>query len=613
MSGPNTSDQVPGKYDVIVDGYGYVFWNGLMQSLPFRNQRAAYSYSPTFIERTNVSGSYGDNDQDFFLTESQDDWSLGEEQKYFRNTDADRVRRYFLGQNIDPVTVPGQVTLRNSVSTLTFGGAVCAVAETNVGTPGVYAASSTHLYFVAADGTITDEGTHGLGATPSQWGLTTDGANVYVSTTGSGTVGVRKWDGSSFTTFSATGADSLAFLNNILFGYQSSTGRLIQYSTSGTATTLFTWQDAAGNALTGSSYLSRLRPYGGQLYILRPMGVRGRGELWQFDGSGTSQLAEVPLANFVAKDMEVAAGVVFISGYLSRNGTYAPAIVWDANSTIDLLWKTQTTGYANPTWPALAAYGDGVAFTDDSAGRLLGYSLSVGGVHTMGTYTVTNATPMMAASRDVLVHTRNSTTGYLFPSSSVASSGYVVSSLIDFENSLTKTFRGVKVQFDAPTGSSVDIAYQVDSLSGSWTTLQSGATSGTEYLLSGVSGTAIAIKVTLNKGTSSSGPTLKRVYVRAAPVQQSYRRRQYVLDLQGAPTSFGGIKNPVRLRDGTDCALSGAELAANLTAAITSASPVSITDRFGTFTAVFEQGEGVTELDEVRPAEYIAQVTVREV
>jgi hypothetical protein len=34
---------------------------------------------------------------------------------------------------------------------------------------------------------------------------------------------------------------------------------------------------------------------------------------------------------------------------------------------------------------------------------------------------------------------------------------------------------------------------------------------------------------------------------------------------------------------------------------------------FGTYAAVFEQGEGVTELDEVRPGEFIAQVTAREV
>jgi hypothetical protein len=54
MSGPVTAAEVPGVYDVVIDGYGFVFWTSLMQSLPFRNQRAAYSYTPTFLERTNV-------------------------------------------------------------------------------------------------------------------------------------------------------------------------------------------------------------------------------------------------------------------------------------------------------------------------------------------------------------------------------------------------------------------------------------------------------------------------------------------------------------------------------------------------------------------------------
>lgn len=609
----DTSASVPSKYDVWINGHGYTFLRTLDGSyLSANRHRAEYTSTPTFLERTNVSGAYGDNQQDFFLTQSQNDWSLGEAQRFFRSSDPDRVRRFWTGTNVDPVSIPGQVSMVSTAPALTFAAAVRAVAETNAG---VYATSSTNLYLTDSTGAITDKSTHGLGATPSQWGLATDGINVFLSTTQASTVGVRKYNGSGYSTFSATPCDSLAFLNNTLFGYAEDTGRFIQYDTAGTATTLFTWKDAAGNALTGSTYATRLRALGGKVLLLRKVGSRRNGELWQYDSSGTSDVAEFP-ANFVAQDLETVQGIAFVSGYLSRNADKQPAIYYFVNGSTGLLWKSNVSGYTNATWPAMAAYGDGLVFTDDSTGKFMQYHLGVGGVRSFGSYTVTNATPMMAANKDILVHTRNATGGYYFPSTTTATTATVQTSLFDFDNSLLKQFRGVKVDWSAASdgnGGSVDVAYQVDSVDGAFTTLQTSAVSGTEYTFTAISGHTISIKVTLNKGTSTNGPVLKRIYVRAAPQLQAYKVRTYNLDLTST------TEHPTELQDGSFQTLSGNEQSVNLQTAINATSPISITDRFGTFTGICEPAScSVYELHSegsspTKTGQFIAQVTAREV
>ena len=57
-----------------------------------------YAYSPTFVERANVQGDYGDNQQDFFMTFSQKDWSLGEQQRYFRRATTGSTSRAVVQQ-----------------------------------------------------------------------------------------------------------------------------------------------------------------------------------------------------------------------------------------------------------------------------------------------------------------------------------------------------------------------------------------------------------------------------------------------------------------------------------------------------------------------------------
>lgn len=582
-----------------------------------------YSFSPTFIERQNVSDVYGDDSQAFFLTASQNDWELGEGQRWFRSKDPDRVRRYWLGTNIDPISIPGQVAMRTTVGSLTFAAAALGCAEA---TGGIYTTTATNLYLVDSTGAITDKGAHGLGATPSQWGVTSDSSNVFVTTTAAGSLGVRRWSGSAWTTFSATACDSLAFLNNTLYGYRNDIGALIRYSTAGVAAIIYTWQDAVGAALTGAGYQTRLRPYGGKLLILRALGVRRPGELWTYDGTNTSEVADFP-ANFVASDLEVVNGIAFVAGYLNRGTDKLPAIYYYVNNNNGLLWKAGTSGYANATWPAMAGWAEGLAFTDDTTGSLLQYNIATGGVHTIGTYTVTNATAMMAANQNILLHTRNAAAGYYYPTSTLATTATLITSLFDFDNSLTKQFRGVKIDFDVPAGSTAtfDIAYQVDSVDGAWTTLQTGATSGTEYTLTGVSGRAIAVRVTFNKGNATTSPRLKRVYIRASPQLQTYKRAEYVLDLTGVGGAGGG--SSVRIcRDGTPHPKNGAEQANDLVTAITATAPFSITDRVnGTFTGILEPagceifevhpalGEIGRGAGNVRSGVFVARITVREV
>lgn len=606
---------VPGRFDVVIDGHGYVFWNALMQSLPFRNQRAAYSYTPTFIERTNTSGNYGDNQQDFFLTASQNDWSEGEQQRFFRSGNADSVRKYWAGSNID-VSTQGQVSLRPAVKTLTFSSAAVGGCGTSYTNNKLYYADSTHLYSIDGSGSVTDLGAHGAGA-PFPRAITTDKNSVYVG----GATKIRRYDilGASFADFSSTTAMALTYSGNILYGIPSTMGVLIEYDTTGAFTQLYPWNGAEGSAV---GVISNVRGFGGNVAILRYAAEdQGGAELWEWDGSSAHKTGQFP-GNLYVDGIEVSTGIMYITGaFRSKNATYfESAVYYYVNGTLDLLWRSRNPS-TNLAVPAICAFNNGVVWTDETAGTYVFYDPSNGSFSTLGSFTggslsISNvASGLMFAGGTQFAHTRNSTTGYFFPDTTTASSGYIQTSLFDFDNSLTKLFRGIKVDFTPGSdgdGGSVDIAYQIDSLDGAYTSLFSPAVSGTEYIV-GTTGHSISVKITLHKGTSTFGPVLKRIYVRAAPVQQSFRRCQYVLDLTGSFTGDQSRNNPVPLRDGTYSTLTGNQMAANLVGAITSTTPIQVYDRFGGYTAVFEQGEGITELDEVRPGEFIAQVTTREV
>ncbi len=599
----------------------------LESSVPWRTHRAVYSSSQTFIERQNVGAAYGDNTQDFFLVISQNDWSLGENQRYFRVTDADRQRRYWLGTNLDPISTPGQVSLRNQTNSLTFS----EIGYTAAGRIGsVYVAGSTALSTVQVTGATSQVASHGLGVVPSKFGIAVDadGTSVYLSSSAAGTTGIRKYpgSGSSFTSFSSTGVDSLLVLNNALYGIQESTAQLLSFDTVGAPTTIYTWRTADGAAAVRSkSQFSRIRALGGSIEILRPLGDHVRSEIWEYNGTTTRMIVDLP-SDFSARDMECGNGIIYISGYY-LTGTHAkPAILYYVNNTLGELWRATSTVTANTVWPAMAAFGPGLLFTDDTTGSLMQYSVALGGVHTIGSYTASNGivdiTPILAASNLIAVHTRESTTGYIYPGPSFNSSGTLLSSLFDFDNSLPKMFASIKVDWAAvDTGSSsVDLAYTTDLVS--YTSLANSIASGTEYNLSftppggaeqSVIGQALGYKLTLHSGTTT--PAIQRVYIRAAPFLQTFKKREYVLDLSGIEMG----EDHIRLADGTSHPLTGSEQAANLQTAIGSASPIAITDNFGTYTALLEPGD--SEIMRSRegwenknnPGAYIARIVARQV
>lgn len=624
-----TAADVPGKYDLVVTAggvtTGYVFLDSLEESIPFRTHRAVYGQTQPFVERQNVSNAYGDNAQDFFLTIRQRDWSLGEQQRFFRSG---FDGRYWLGTNVD-VSTPGQVRLAPTINTATFAAAVRACAR-NTNNQSLITASATKLYTIDSAGSITDNGVHGLGATPSKFGLANDGVNNYITTLNAGTVGVRKWTGAAYTTFSATAADSLIFLNNTLYGYRSSSGDIGSYDGTGTFTSLFTWKDATNTAFnTGVNAAAILEAFGGKILILFPYGQTGS-SLWVYDGTGASLLQLFP-PNYMASDLEVLYGVAYISGSFFKAASTStqynrPAVHFYDGAEIGMLWQasayntsTSSDAFGGPH-PGLVAANGKLFFTDDTMSTILTYDPSSGAISTVGSYSAGGTDARMAATGYNILLTRNGTGGYYTGNNTFPSSGSVASSLIDFDSSLPKIFRGVKVEWDPASdgnGGSIDVAYQLDSLDGSYTSLATGVTSGAETAFpANTSAHSVSIKVTINKGTSTMGPVLRSLSVRGAPVMTIYPRGEYIIDCTNTQDS------PRLLRDGsTYHPLVGFDQVARLVAARNSTTPITITDKVnGTYVGFVDvndpEGFDVYEVHPAlenikKPGSYVARFTAR--
>lgn len=603
ISTPVAAD-VPSLFDVVINGKGYMFLRTIDTSLPFRTQRALYTRSATFLERTNTTGDYGDNQQDFWQTAAMRDWSLGEDQKFFRTNDDIKKRQYWLGSNVN-ITIPGQISIERSSSAITFGGN-CFGAGAYAAGGQMFTSSSTNLYEVDSAGTITDRGAHGAGGTVRTY--TTDGTFLYMS--GPNCTKIRKYDLSAhtFSDFNATQqADSLTFLNNTVYG--SSGGTLYNFDTGGVKADLFDFKTGTGTVL--SSQQMKLDGFGGKVLLLRYSQTPRGPELWQYDGTGVSKLAEYP-PNFRADDFCVSSGIVFIIGVEGKVGDgYRTAIYYYANGSLDRAWANTTYTSGTIGLADIAPYGAGVVFTDVVNGRIRFYDLAVGGVSSIASYTPNgNAAQISVASQYALL-TQGTTTGVFLFGTAKATTGYVQTSIVDFESTLTKLFRGVIVDWVAASdgnGGTVDIAYLVDAVDTSYTTLQTTALSGTEYLFSGnPTGRGISLKVTLNKGTSSDGPTVKRIYVRASPILQSYRQCEYIIDCSGVDGS-----SPVILNDNqTSHPLDGLQQATLLNTAIQATTPFSVSDRYGTYNAIVEPEK--SEIIEISPEEYIARIWCREV
>lgn len=626
MSAPGSAvaADVPAKYDVVINGFGYCYADTVDPSIPFRTHRAIYDITPTFVERSNTSNQYGDQTQDFFLTASQRDFSLGSEQRFFRSTDADSARKFYAGKAVDALSTQGQVTAAQAMTTvanLAAWKSACG-AGVGVGSSVVAGATASNLHTVDSTGTLTDQGAHGAGTHAGAWGLCSDGKYVYIA----GATKIRKWDGSTFTDFSVTAnVGALATLNNALFSCDGST--LNTYDGSGTQSTLFTWKDNTNTARAKSQV--KLLPFGGQLLIYFPYLYEGP-ELWVYDGTGTSRLVSLPDSS-VGYDACVEFGIVYLSALdVVAGGLSRPMLYYYANGTLGVAYQSLGTYPVLPSatsiaQPPLASYAGKLAFVDWTDRTLRQLDPATGAVQGIsGSFGVPNGGQIVigAAAAGVVVSLGSGVTslgasvfGQYYPAATQSAAGLVQTSQFDFDSSLVKTFRGVKVDW-AGSGT-VDISYQIDGVGGSYTSLQTSAVSGTEYLFpTNTVGHTVSVQVTLN---SSGGvaPIVKRIYVRAAPQLSQFRSGTYILDCTGNPDE------PRQLRDGGVHPLTGYEQAQNLLAAAKSATPFTVTDPVnGTFTGIVDlqdaEGWDVYQVHPVtdnpkKPGSFLIRLKIREV
>ena len=615
-----SSADVPSRFDLVInDGSntnGYILYDpwtgGASSDAP---EKSVHTYTPAFVPRQNTQGDYGDNQQDFWLTFAQKDWSLGEGQRFQGRTDDGR-RKYWVGTNVNNRT-PGQMTLQKQSASATAAATILSICPrgATVNEDMVFV-TSTNLYEIKSDGSITDKGAHGAGATGALRGaLISDGTDVYVG----GASKIRKWDGATFTDFSASSADSLLYHNNTLYGLSNTSGDLFSWNSAGTRTSQFQWKQVDAGGRSGQG---RLLSWGSKVVIAWTLADRST-ELWVYDGTGVSKIASLP-PNFFAHDLCELTGVIFIAGGYWRSASTTtfnlrPAVWYYANGASGELWKA--TDYISSTASQLTVGGmagvavldGGIIWNDAYSGSLMFYDPGTGSISSVATGFTTNQPMISDSSSTFSVFSPNSTSIRYFPdNATTASSGTISSSLADFDSSLTKVFRGIKVDFTSATdgdGGSVDIAYRIGDVDGSYTTLQTGATSGTEYTLSGITGRSISVKVTLNKGSSTAGPIVKRVYVRAVPLAPSFRRDQFHLDCSGRERPGTGESHYITLRDGTSHNKDGLSMRQDLITAWQKQGTLTLTDELGTFTGVIED----VQFTRIRAEEYVATVTTREV
>ncbi len=615
---------MPAKFDVVINGKGYVLADTVDPSIPFRTHRAIYDITPTFVERSNTSNQYGDQAQDFFLTASQRDWSLGSEQSFFRSTDADSVRKFYTASAIDCTSKQGQITgaqALTSVTNLAAWKSACGHGATIAG------ATASNLHTVDSTGTLTDQGAHGAGSHSGKWGLCSDGVYVYIA----GATKIQKWDGATFTSFSATAsAGALATLNNALYSCDGST--LNTYDGTGSKTTLFTWKDNTNTARAASQV--KILPYGGQLLIYFPYLYEGP-ELWVYDGAGASRLAALPNSS-VGYDAVEEFGIVYLSALdVVAGGSSRPAIYYYANGNLGVAYQSLSVYGGLPSassiaQPPLGSYGGKVAFVDWGNGgstpaptlRLLDPATNA--MQPIGTLSVPTGGPIVIGSGSAGIVVSLGTginggaqpvPGKFYPASTQATTATLQTSQFDFDSSLVKTFRGVKVDWSG--SGTVDLAYQIDGAGGSYTNLQTTAVSGTEYAFpNNTTGHTVSIQVTLNASGGVS-PIVKRIYVRASPQLSQFRSGTYILDCTGTDTV------PRELRDGSNHPLTGYDQVQNLKTAATSTTPFSVTDAVnGTFTGIVDlqdpEGWDVYEVhpslsNPTKPGSYLVRLKIREV
>lgn len=618
-----SSADVPEICDLVINGERYMYSTD-------EQNKAAFTYAQPFVPRTNTENDFGDDKQDFWMIWGQNDWSGGEGQKYQARS-AEDAGRFWRGKNVN-INTPGELVLSTEKSDLTFAANPKTAAG---GGTKSYFATSTNLYSVNTAGSITDHGAHGLGASPSRFGMCVVGdpalgGDLFLTTHSSGTVGVRRWNGTTFATYSATDSETLAFVNNALYGYSRITGSFQRYTPGAVpvgVTDIYTWRDAEA-AFMGSTV--KLIPMGGKIIILKQRGNSQKtvAELWIYDGQAAPVLvAELP-PNFFAYEIEASAGTIFISGSYDIGSTpnYVPVILFYKDGAIGELWKGEQATSDSLRHPPIVAWEQGIVFVDyvgypgTNADRLVYYNAERGSFSTLIELDglLVGGGVVAAANSHILIvpNTSTGTAGYVWGISvNPNSTGEADTSIIDFNSSLKKIPRGVTVIFDEdPTenNSSIDIKYAVNGET-NFTTLQTDAASGTEYTITppaeGTTYHSFQIRTVLNKGGGGAliGPKLKRIKLRAMPVASainSFSSRVYRIQLLGKDG-----EGHVLFHNGELNPKDGKQMHADLRTATTKTAPISVTDTMGTYVGIIEKLNVIA----VRKDEFVAEVSFKEV
>jgi hypothetical protein len=285
--------------------------------------------------------------------------------------------------------------------------------------------------------------------------------------------------------------------------------------------------------------------------------------------------------------MCVSEGIVFIIGMGLKRNYYRTEVRYYANGTVGVAYTSQWTAGARPLRTSISPFGNGVVFTEPVYGALMYYDLAQGGASTFAPYANTGDSDLATSNVTALL-IRGTATGVRYLASETNSAASLQTSLFDFDSSLNKIVRGVKVDFDQATdgnGGSVDLFYTTNDVLNSFTSIASSVTAGTEYPVTGAGSNchSLSLLIGLNKGTSTNGPVLKRTYVRAAPSLQQFRRREYVIDCSGD----GGLEAR-ELRDATTMVRSGREQVDDLITLATAQAPFIAIDRFGSYNALVD-------------------------
>lgn len=668
------------RYDVVIDGVGYMRWEQVDDSLPSRIYQIVpetLQWSPQFIQRTNVSGDFGDNQQDFFMTYTMRDWSGGEGQKYFRQQ-TDKDRTYWDGSNVRPSEQPGSVVVgpKEGTISLPHTGAgsghmsynLAWIKETLNGTVGdamvcvVNDVGGTALYtFYSTDGgtTWTEMCATSRPASSADAGdlIGGDDSNIYFLS--------RNWNSGHSRIFSCSGAGAASWTahtqttaNLVMIEWfdgamycaaSSAILRTVDVSGGGSDGTVTAIKDLGGGQIVD------MMAAGGVLYLLY-CSSQGDFRLMQYDGTNVTEVARLPKGWKAPKPSESTIdnsnynrrlrclayqdGIVYVGGMVPGNDalvtngntyTYRAALWFFDGGNSGLLWESNVMQQTYKRGGGAVCVIDGgiIVFADHIAERLMAYDPRTGGVFTLSTiatvpsgssipplwrleYDPSNSVIFgvwenaFAADSDPYYTVTSLAINRWRLRTSGASSGYVATSLFDFDSSLLKYFAGVTINGETEPysgdggASTFDIYYQLDGVNGAYTLLQAGAVPGTEYRIDQTAH-SISVKIVLNNA-HTYGPALTRIGVRAAPIQQIFRQRAYIL----------ALFDDIDLLDGSEEARTPAQMRKQLETSLTKNTPIQVSDETMTnVLMVFDSNN--TEIRMLRKNEYIAFVYLREV